>query len=150
FDRAEARRRAAEVLEPFHHPELHPDRRVGDLPIAARQVVEICRAVADDARVVLMDEPTSSLPREDVDRLFALVRRLRARGVAVVYISHFLEEVRALADGITVLRDGRTVWTGAVEDVSDAQIIGRMVGRDVADLFPPRRALDASAPEALR
>ncbi len=150
FDRAEARRRAAEVLEPFHHPELHPDRRVGDLPIAARQVVEICRAVADDARVVLMDEPTSSLPREDVDRLFALVRRLRARGVAVVYISHFLEEVRALADDITVLRDGRTVWTGAVEDVSDAQIIGRMVGRDVADLFPPRRALDASAPEALR
>ncbi len=150
FDRAEARRRAAAVLEPFHHPELHPDRRVGDLPIAARQVVEICRAVADDARVVLMDEPTSSLPREDVERLFALVGRLRARGVAVVYISHFLEEVRALADDLTVLRDGRTVWTGTVDAISDGEIIGHMVGRDVADLFPVRRERDASAPVALR
>ena len=94
FDRAEARRRTAAVLAPFGHPELHPDRVVAGLPIAAKQVVEICRAIADDARVVLMDEPTSSLPREDVERLFALVRRLRDRGVAVVYISHFLEEVR--------------------------------------------------------
>src|SRR5690606_31464326 len=150
FDRAEARRRAAAVLEPFHHPELHPDRLVGDLPIAARQVVEICRAVADDARVVLMDEPTSSLPREDVERLFALVGRLRARGVAVVYISHFLEEVRALADDLSVLRDGRTVWTGTADAVTDAEIIGHMVGRDVAELFPPRRPLDATAPVALR
>jgi ribose transport system ATP-binding protein len=150
FDRAEARRRAAAVLAPFHHPELHPDRRVADLPIAARQIVEICRAIADDARVVLMDEPTSSLPREDVDRLFALVRGLRDRGVAVVYISHFLEEVRALADDVTVLRDGRTVWTGGIQDVTDAQIIGHMVGRDVSELFPPRPARDEAAPEVLR
>lgn len=150
FDRAEARRRAAAVLEPFHHPELHPDRRVADLPIAARQIVEICRAIADDARVVLMDEPTSSLSREDVERLFALVRRLRDRGVAVVYISHFLEEVRALADSVTVLRDGRTVWTSAIGDVTDAQVIGHMVGRDVSELFPPRRPADSSAAEVLR
>jgi ribose transport system ATP-binding protein len=150
FDRAEARRRAAAVLEPFHHPELHPDRRVADLPIAACQIVEICRAIADDAQVVLMDEPTSSLPREDVDRLFGLVRRLRARGVAVVYISHFLEEVRALADSVTVLRDGRTVWTGGIGDITDTQIIGHMVGRDVSELFPRRRPYSASAPEVLR
>src|SRR5690606_2711061 len=90
------------------------------------------------------------LPREDVERLFALVGRLRARGVAVVYISHFLEEVRALADDLTVLRDGRTVWTGTVDAISDGEIIGHMVGRDVADLFPARRELDASAPVALR
>ncbi len=150
FDRAEARRRAAAVLAPFDHPELHPDRRVSDLPIAARQIVEICRAIADDARVVLMDEPTSSLPREDVDRLFALVHRLRDRGVAVVYISHFLEEVRALADDVSVLRDGRTVWTGQVGEVTDAQIIGHMVGREMADLFPPRQPHDTSAPPLLR
>ena len=139
YDRAAARAEAARVLEPFHHPELRPDRSVSELPIAARQVVEICRAVSADARVVLMDEPTSSLPREDVERLFALVSRLRARGVAVVYISHFLEEVRAIADDLTVLRDGRTVWTGTVDALTDGQIIGHMVGRDVAELFPARR-----------
>ena len=140
YDRAAARAEAARVLAPFHHPELHPDRRASDLPIAARQVVEICRAVSADARVVLMDEPTSSLPREDVTRLFDLVRRLRDDGVAVVYISHFLEEVRELADDLTVLRDGRTVWTGAVTALDDAGIIAHMVGRDVAELFPTRRS----------
>ncbi|BCS34328.1 sugar ABC transporter ATP-binding protein [Luteitalea sp. TBR-22] len=139
YDRAAARVEAARVLAPFHHPELHPDRGVADLPIAARQVVEICRAVSADAKVVLMDEPTSSLPREDVERLFDLIRRLRASGVAVVYISHFLEEVRAIADDLTVLRDGRTVWTGTVDALSDTQIISHMVGRDVAELFPTRR-----------
>jgi len=138
YDRAAARAEAARVLAPFHHPELHPDRGVGDLPIAARQVVEICRAVSAKARVVLMDEPTSSLPREDVDRLFGLIRQLRSDGVAVVYISHFLEEVRAIADDLSVLRDGRTVWTGTVDALTDAQIISHMVGRDVAELFPTR------------
>ncbi len=140
YDRAAARVEAARVLEPFHHPELHPDRRVSDLPIAARQVVEICRALSADARVVLMDEPTSSLPRADVERLFDVIRRLRAQGVAVVYISHFLEEVRTIADDLSVLRDGRTVWTGAADALADAEIIGHMVGRDVADLFPARRS----------
>ncbi len=140
YDRAAARAETARVLEPFHHPELDPDRRVVDLPIAARQIVEICRAMSAEARVVLMDEPTSSLPRDDVHRLFDLVGRLRSQGVAVVYISHFLEEVRAIADDVTVLRDGRTVWSGPIGDVTDAQIIGHMVGRDVADLFPVRQA----------
>ena len=141
YDRAAARAEAARVLEPFHHPELHPDRGVGDLPIAARQVVEICRAVSAQARVVLMDEPTSSLPREDVERLFGLIRRLRSDGVAVVYISHFLEEVRAIADDLSILRDGRTVWTGTADALTDPQIISHMVGRDVAELFPaPRTA----------
>ncbi|MGH9163084.1 MAG: ATP-binding cassette domain-containing protein, partial [Vicinamibacteraceae bacterium] len=109
LDWEQCRRRAADVLEQFHHPELHPDRRVADLPIAARQMVEISRAIAANASVVLMDEPTSSLPRADVEQLFALVRRLRDHGVAVVYISHFLEELREVADDFTVLRDGRSV-----------------------------------------
>jgi len=86
-----------------------------------------------------MDEPTSSLPRADVDRLFGLIGQLRDRGVAVVYISHFLEEVRAIADDLTVLRDGRSVWSGAVDALTDAQVISQMVGRDVAGLFPSRR-----------
>jgi len=140
YDRAAAHAEAARVLAPFHHPELHPGRVVAGLPIAARQVVEIGRAVSADARVVLMDEPTSSLPREDVERLFGQIRRLRAAGVAVVYISHFLEEVRAIADDLSVLRDGRTVWTGPAEMLTDAQVIGHMVGRDVAELFPTRQS----------
>ncbi len=139
YDRVAARAEAARVLAPFHHPELHPDRGVSALPIAARQVVEICRAVSADARVVLMDEPTSSLPRDDVERLFDLIRRLRDDGVAVVYISHFLEEVRAIADDLSVLRDGRTVWTGTSDALTDSQIISHMVGRDVAELFPTRQ-----------
>ena len=86
-----------------------------------------------------MDEPTSSLPRDDVERLFDLIRRLRDGGVAVVYISHFLEEVRAIADDLSVLRDGRTVWTGTADALTDPQIISHMVGRDVAELFPTRQ-----------
>ena len=112
LDRATARRRTRELLAEFGHADLDPDARVGRLSLAARQVIEICRAVASRARVVLMDEPTSSLQRQDVERLFALVRRLAAAGAAVVYISHFLEETREIASGYTVLRDGRSVATG--------------------------------------
>ena len=101
WDRDGARRRTREVLAEFGHPEIDPTRVVGRLPIGARQVVEICRAIATRARVVLMDEPTSSLPRGDVERLFALIRRLSAAGVAVVYISHFLEETREVASAFT-------------------------------------------------
>ena len=139
-DRAAARRLAREVLTEFGHPEIDPDARVGRLPIGSRQVVEICRAMAARARVVLMDEPTSSLPRGDLERLFALVRRLAARGVAVLYISHFLEETRSVAGTYTVLRDGRTVADGALADVGNDALIALMVGRTVGQLFPARVA----------
>jgi ribose transport system ATP-binding protein len=138
WDRAEARRRTREVLSEFGHPEIDPGAMVGRLPIGARQVVEICRAIAARARVLLMDEPTSSLPRGDVDRLFATIARLRAAGVAVVYISHFLEETRAVASAFTVLRDGRTVGSGSLDTVGNDQLIALMVGRTVGDLFPRR------------
>jgi ribose transport system ATP-binding protein len=140
FDRERALATTRQVLAEFGHEELRPDAVVGRLPIGARQVVEICRAMAQRARVVLMDEPTSSLPRGDVDRLFALVRRLAATGVAVVYISHFLEETRAVASAYTVLRDGRTVGTGPLASVANEQLIALMVGRTVSELFPARRA----------
>ena len=148
WDRAGARRATAAVLAEFGHPEIDPDAVVGRLAIGARQVVEICRAMAAKARVVLMDEPTSSLPRGDVDRLFALVTRLSASGVAVVYISHFLEETRAVATAFTVLRDGRTVGAGRLADTTNEQVIALMVGRDVGELFP-RRAGRPSTDAAL-
>jgi ribose transport system ATP-binding protein len=134
IDRRAARQRALALLGHFGHATLHPDRRVGDLPLAARQVVEICRALAADARILLMDEPTSSFQREEVDRLFALIRRLvgggwGGGGIAVVYISHFLEEVREIADRYTVLRDGRSVACGTIAGTSNAHLIAHMVGR---------------------
>jgi ribose transport system ATP-binding protein len=144
LDRDAMARDAAAVLDAFHHPDLRADRKVASLPIAARQVVEICRAMAARASIVLMDEPTSSLPREDVQHLFALIRRLRDRGVAIVYISHFLEEVREIADAFTVLRDGRSVATGRLAGVTNEALIAHMVGRPMDAIFPDRALAQAS------
>jgi ribose transport system ATP-binding protein len=148
-DFAETRRRAAALLEEFGHPDIRPDTIVGRLSLAARQVVEICRALAANARIVLMDEPTSSFQREDTERVFALVRRLAARGIGVVYISHFLEEVREVADRYTVLRDGRSVASGRITSVTNEQLIAQMVGRSISGLFPPRVPAERSGEIAL-
>ena len=138
IDRPAAVARARALLDELPHPEIHPDKRLSDLSLPARQIVEICRALAGDARVLLMDEPTSSLQGSDVDRLFALIRRLAARGIAIVYISHFLEEVRQIADHFTVLRDGRSVGTGTIAGTTNDQLITLMVGRSAEGLFPTR------------
>ena len=129
-------------------PRFGPSACVGELSLPARQIVEICRALAADARVVLMDEPTSSLQGADVERLFALIRRLSARGIAVIYISHFLEEVRQIADRYTVLRDGRSVASGVIAEVTNDDLIAKMVGRPATGLFPARQRA-ASADVAL-
>ncbi len=139
-DRSAARRRALTLLEHFGRPTLDPDDRVADLPLAAQQVVEICRALAADARILLMDEPTSSLQREDVDRLFALIRQLAARGIAIIYISHFLEEVREIAGRYSVLRDGRSVDSGSIAGTSNDQLIAHMVGRSTLTPWLPLRS----------
>ena len=130
--------RTSEVLQTFHHADIRPERRVGDLSVAARQIVEISRAIAARARIILMDEPTSSLQREDVAHLFTLIRKLSAEGISVVYISHFLEEVRQIADRFTVLRDGRSISTGEIANVNDDELIAKMVGRAQQSLFPTR------------
>ena len=138
FRRSDAEKLSLDVLGSFSHAELRPDRIVGTLPIAAQQVVEICRAVASRARILLMDEPTSSLQRDDVEHLFALIRRLRNEGIGLIYISHFLEEVRAIADVFTVLRDGRSVADGGLAGSSNEALVAHMVGRSVDQLFPDR------------
>ena len=101
-----------------------------------QQVVEIARALASNAKVLVFDEPTSSLTRHDVERLFAVIRKLRSEGLAIIYISHFLEEIRQICDRYTVLRDGQTVGDGMIAGTTDAQIVSLMVGRSVSDLFP--------------
>jgi ribose transport system ATP-binding protein len=139
IDRDAARVRARELIAELPHPEIHPDKRVADLSLPARQIVEICRALASESRVLLMDEPTSSLQGGDVERLFALIRRLASRGMAIIYISHFLEEVRQIADRYTVLRDGMSVATGDINDTTNESLIGSMVGRPASVLFPVRQ-----------
>ncbi|HEY2976314.1 MAG TPA: sugar ABC transporter ATP-binding protein [Pyrinomonadaceae bacterium] len=149
LDRTALFRRAHEVLAEFGHPEIDPRRRVMDLSIAARQVVEICRAVASRASIVLMDEPTSSLQRADVERLFTFIRRLSQERVSVIYISHFLEEVREIADTFTVLRDGRSVASGKLSSTTDDELVTHMVGRPVEQLFPDRLPAREITPVAL-
>jgi ribose transport system ATP-binding protein len=138
LDRDNLITRTNEVLKTFHHADVRPDKRVGDLSVAARQIVEISRALAARARIILMDEPTSSLQREDVQQLFTLIRKLSAEGISVVYISHFLEEVRQISDRFTVLRDGRSVATGEIANTTDDELIAKMVGRAQQHLFPVR------------
>ncbi|HKV40166.1 MAG TPA: sugar ABC transporter ATP-binding protein [Blastocatellia bacterium] len=138
LDGAEARRRSLEVLKSFHHPDIRPDRPVHELSIAARQVIEICRAVAAHANIILMDEPTSSLQGEDIQSLFSLIRRLRDEGISVIYISHFLEEIREIADRYTVFRDGKHIASGSLETASDEELIAKMVGRPVQNMYPQR------------
>jgi ribose transport system ATP-binding protein len=138
----EMRRRAREAMAQLGRPDIRPDALLSSLSIAEQQLVEIGRAVALDCRVLVLDEPTSSLTQADIRRLFELVNRLKARGLAVVYISHFLEEVREISDRFTVLRDGRSVGGGPTASTPTSQIISMMVGRDVEDLYPrsPRKA----------
>ena len=134
--RADGRRRVREALAALEHPELPLDAPVSELSPGLQQLVEIARALLMDVRVLVFDEPTSSLTREDAERLFALIGRLRERGVAIVYISHFLEEVQQVADRFTVLRDGQSVGGGAVRDFAVEHIIEKMVGRSLTELFP--------------
>lgn len=138
LDAKRLRECTAEVLATFHHPEIRPGARISNLSIAARQIVEICRAIAARARIILMDEPTSSLQRDDVAQLFSVIRKFATQGITIVYISHFLEEVREIADRFTVLRDGRSVATGRIASATDDELIAQMVGRSVESLFPKR------------
>ena len=132
----EVRRRAVEAMAQLGRGDIPPERQVHKLSIAEQQLVEIARAVAVGASVLVLDEPTSSLARNDIERLFELVRRLKTQGLGIIYISHFLEEVRALSDRFTVLRDGKSVGSGDTATTPNERIIALMVGRDVKDLYP--------------
>jgi ribose transport system ATP-binding protein len=136
IDRSTMRATAMRALAELGHDDIAPDAPVASLSVAAQQLVEIARAIAVGCRVLVLDEPTSSLGRHDVESLFALLRRLKAQGHAIVYISHFIEEVKQVADRFIVLRDGRNAGGGATKDVSHDEIVALMVGRTVGELFP--------------
>jgi rhamnose transport system ATP-binding protein len=132
------RRRAADLLNRIGAA-VDPDRRVDSLSMPEQQVVEIAKAIGADARILIMDEPTASLSEREVERLFEVIRRLRGDGAGIIYISHRLEEIAAIADRITVLRDGQTVATRNAADVQHGELIHLMVGRELAAVFPKQR-----------
>jgi ribose transport system ATP-binding protein len=124
------------ILARLNRPDLPLDAPVRRLSAAERQLVEIARALLTGARVLVMDEPTSSLGLADIAQLFLVVERLRAEGVAIVYISHFLEEVQRVAQRYTVLRDGRNVGNGNMRDVTANRLVELMIGRRLDQMFP--------------
>lgn len=114
--------------------DIHPDTPVGELPLAQRQMVEIAKALTRGARIIAFDEPTSSLSEREVSRLFAIIRDLRARGCAILYVSHRMDEIFALCDRITILRDGRQVLTDELASLTRDTVVERMVGRRLSDI----------------
>jgi ribose transport system ATP-binding protein len=132
----QVRRRTIEAIKEFDNPELTPDTRVSNLSVGSQQLVEIARALAIGCRVLVLDEPTSSLTQQDVERLFDIIGRLKRQGKAIVYISHFIEEVKRVADRVTVLRDGRVVGSSDVDAITIDEIVALMVGRQVEELYP--------------
>ncbi|MGF1648116.1 MAG: sugar ABC transporter ATP-binding protein [Kineosporiaceae bacterium] len=135
-----AMRAAAVALFDRLGTHLDPDRLARGLSIADQQLVEIAKALSADARVLVMDEPTAALSGREVDRLFAVTRSLRDQGCAVLFVSHRFEEIRALCQRVTILRDGRHVSTDPLADLTVAEMVRRMVGRDLGDLFPKQPA----------
>jgi len=141
LQRGEMRRIAEEALAHFGPHGVGPDIPVNRLTVNAKQLVEIARALAVGCKVLVLDEPTSSLSREETERLFTILRSLKERGLSIVYVSHFLEEVQQIADWVTVLRDGAAVATLPVAQATTEELVRLMVGREVDELYPhsPRK-----------
>jgi ribose transport system ATP-binding protein len=147
---------AAAALALLGHRDIAPEQRVGELQPAAQQLVEIARALASGCRVLVLDEPTSSLGRVDVQALFERIRVLKGQGIAIVYISHFIEEVKAVSDRFVVLRDGKNAGDGVTQTTAADAIVGLMVGQRLDGLYPhgrrtagaPLLELDAVVPGA--
>jgi ABC-type sugar transport system ATPase subunit len=133
-----ARHRRADALMQSLGASIDPRRLARTLSMADQQAVEIAKAIGADARIVLMDEPTASLTENEVDRVFQLIRRLKADGVGIVYISHRLEEILAIADRITVLRDGQSIACRNAAEVDRSELIHLMVGRPIESVYPKR------------
>ncbi|HET9609333.1 MAG TPA: sugar ABC transporter ATP-binding protein [Acidimicrobiales bacterium] len=150
LDRRAAHRRASELLQRLGHGDIAPRTLAGDLAPAAKQVVSVARALTRDARLLIMDEPSAVLGGDEIETMFGVVRRLTAAGVGVIYISHRLEEVAAIGDTITVLRDGHTAATGLPPATPRAELIAAMVGRPFTEMFPDRDGDRELGPAVLR
>ncbi|MEV4513094.1 sugar ABC transporter ATP-binding protein [Dactylosporangium sp. NPDC049525] len=145
------RRGAAEILGRLGHAEIPVGREVGKLPAAAKQIVSMGRALSREARLLIMDEPSAVLAHDEVQNLFRMVRALTAQGIAVIYISHRMEEIREIGDRVTVLKDGRTTAANLdAKTTPTRELVSRMTGRTIEYVFPekpePARVFDQEAP----
>ncbi len=145
IDHRRTRADAKALLERFGI-DIDPRSRVRDLSVADQQMVEIAKALIHDVKLLILDEPTAVISGREVDVLFERLRRLRDAGVAIVYISHRLEEIFALCDRVTVLKDGGFVASRPIGEVTRDQLIALMVGRNLAELFPRRRGARTPGP----
>ncbi len=139
LDRKSQAEKAREVLSGLGL-DLDVSRPVEDYPVSVQQMIEIAKALSCNARVIVMDEPTSTLSAPEVERLFGLIQTLKQRGCAIVYITHKMEEIYRIADRITVLRDGRWVGCAPAVDLPEPELVRWMVGRELSSQFPPRQA----------
>ncbi|WP_395680961.1 sugar ABC transporter ATP-binding protein, partial [Inquilinus sp.] len=144
LDTRDLKRRAEAVLASLHPVPV--DVRAGELPIASQQIVEIAKALTLNCRVLILDEPTAALTEAEAEALFAIIRGLQARGIGIIYISHRMAEIFAIADRITVFRDGAYVETLQTAATTPEQVAAKMVGRPLLDLYPPRRGPATGSP----
>ena len=144
--RGQVRRDAGEILAKLGHPEIPVRREVGKLPAAAKQIVSMGRALSREARLMIMDEPSAVLAHDEVANLFRVIRGLTEQGIAVIYISHRLDEIRDIGDRVTVLKDGRTTAANLdAKTTPTTELVSRMTGRNIEYVFPPRPASPATA-----
>lgn len=134
------RRKARAILDELGFHDIDVRQPVGSLPVAYQQAVEICKALSRNARVLIFDEPTAVLTSHEVEKLFRILDELRRKGVCIVYVSHRMDEIFRICDRATVLKDGKTVGTLDLADVTECSLIEMMIGRELSDLFPARQA----------
>src|SRR6202045_1749823 len=145
IDRRRQRERARDILSQIGCPDIHPSERVKDLPLSRQQMVEIAKALVREPRLIIMDEATSALTAKDVEQLYKVVRQLRDRGLSILYISHRMHEIAALADTCSVFRNGRHIDTFPMGTRTTAEIVPLMIGREVNRAYPPKPTLNGTA-----
>ncbi|MFN0194416.1 MAG: sugar ABC transporter ATP-binding protein [Aestuariivirga sp.] len=150
IDAGAQRRRAVELLTRVGCEDVHPQELVKNLPLSRRQMVEIAKALAKKPKLLILDEATSALTAADVQRIYAIIRELKAEGVGILYVSHRMHEIEALADVATVFRNGRKIETFRKGERSVNEIIQMMIGRDYSHQYPPKPPYQADRQEALR
>ena len=125
--------------------DIDPKMRMGDLPVAKRQLAEIAKAVSYHSKIIVFDEPTSSLTEEEVEHLFRIIRMLRDRGCGIIYISHKMAEILRISDQVTIMRDGKWIATRDAADLTTDEIIRLMVGRELTNRYPPKTRSSATS-----
>ncbi|WP_248360569.1 sugar ABC transporter ATP-binding protein [Anaeromyxobacter oryzae] len=141
LDRTRMRARTLELLSELG-ASAAPADRIDGLSAAQKQLVEVCKALAFDARLLILDEPTTMLTRREIDRLFTLMRALKTRGMTLVYVSHKLAEVMTICDRVLILRDGQLVHEAPISEIGPAEMARRMVGRELREIYPPKRKVE--------